>query len=274
MEVITGLLFGNGLFFECGIGIWNFTMDLVCDLAGTTPQNFSSLAWNYVVNVVLSFTMAIAGTLLNIFYMVGIIRQSTNLKENFTLEIFVENCLKMLLANLLILNGIDFIKIFFELASIGSVAFLKTPVAIGISSLDEDVGKTLFVCIFGLLFFVISIVCSAMIFLTVYSRYLYLYLLVALYPIALSTLPGGRGVSSTASAWVRTFLQKCFEIMVIAIMISIATFMCKAIDFGGLSGYGEFFDGFVQMLQNMATMVILSGAVKGADIIMRRSLGL
>ena len=274
MEILSTLLFGNTLFFKFGIGIWNFTMNLVCDVAGTTPQSFSSLAWGYIVNVILSFMMAIAGTLLNIFYMVGIIRQSTNLKENFTLEIFVENCLKMLLANILILNGVELIKMMFELASIGSVAFLQTPTVMGISSLDEDIGKSLFGCIFGILFFVVSLVCSATIFLTVYSRYLHLYLLVALYPVALSTMPGGRGVSSTASAWVRAFLQKCFEIMVIAILITIATFMCKAINFGELSGFGEFFDGFIQMLQNMATMVILSSAVKGADILMRRSLGL
>ena len=117
-------LFGNGLFYNLGIHIWNWALSIIGLVASTTPQNFSSEAWVYVTTTVLDFSMGVAAALLNIFYLVGIIRLSTNLKEAFTLEVFVDNIIKMLLGNLLILYGIDLIIILFDIAAISADAFL------------------------------------------------------------------------------------------------------------------------------------------------------
>ena len=125
-----------------------------------------------------------------------------------------------------------------------------------------------------MLFFIVCLVCSGIIFFTVYARYLQLYMIVAVGPIAWATIPGGHGVSNTASAWIRTFLAKCFEIVIIALAISIGGAMCKSISFGDLTGIGELVDGAIQALQSMATMIIMTGAVKGADIFMHRTFGL
>lgn len=260
--------------YKLGVNIWNWAMTLVGAVATTTPEAFSQSAWNYVVNYALDFTMAIGGTLLNVFYMVGIIRQSTNLKENYTLEIFVDNVIKMLLANMLILNGLDLIRVIFDLASISSGAFLLSDLP-SIEQADLDAGKVLFNFFFGWIFLAVSVVCAFTIFITLYSRYLQLYLLVATYPLAMSTLPGGQGVFNTASSWTRTFLSKAFEIVVIALAVSIGSYMCVAIDFGSVAtGIGAEFDGAVQVIQSMATMVIMTGSVKGVDVFMRRAFGL
>jgi len=265
-------LFGNGLFYNLGVHIWNWALSLMGMVASTTPQEFATDAWAYTTTTVLDFSMGVAAALLNIFYMVGIIRLSTNLKEAFTLEVLTDNMIKMLLGNLLILNGKDLIVILFDTASIASSTFLLEVRSFAQS--DVDAGSVMFNFVFGIIFMVVSIVCAAMIFLTLYNRYLWLYMLVAVYPFAFCTLPAGRGVNSTASAWIRTFISKTFEIVVIAFAVSIANKMCNVINFGTMTGLAAELDGAIQTLQSMATMIILTGAVKGTDTFMRRAFGL
>lgn len=259
-----------------GEAVWNWVMGMVTALSLTSPQDFSSSAWNYVVNDILSFTMAIGATLLNVFFMVGILRQSTNLRDGFTFEQVIDTIIKMFFSNLLILNGLSFIGTLFDLAGISASVFLvETPPSISRS--EWDMGDILFDFIIGgLVFFIVALVCSAQIFMTVYSRYLTLYLLVATYPIAYATLPAGHGVSNTASSFTRTFLSKTFEIVLIALSLSIASKMCQSIDFGQMADgtLGASFDGFIQCLQSMASMVIVTGAVKGTDSFMRRAFNL
>lgn len=260
-------------FYQVGNSIWNFIMSLVGTTAALTPKQFSSYTWAYVTTEVMSWTLTIGAAMLNIMFMIGIIRQTTNLKDNFTMETFVESMFKVMLGNFLHLNGTYLMKLLFSMASGMAAGFLvSTPPSF--EQMDQDLGSELFYLCFGLIYMIVAIVCAGMIFLTVYSRYLNLYLLVATGPIAWSTIPAGHGVSSVASSWIRTFFSKCFEIVIIALAVVIAAAMCRSIDFGTMTGLGELVDGFLQALQNLATMIILTGAVKGADVFMHRAFGL
>ena len=59
----------------------------------------------------------------------------------------------------------------------------------------------------------------------------------------------------------------------IALAIIIASKMCAAIDFGQLAGI-EAADGFIQALQNIFNMLLLTASVKGVDEFMRRTFAL
>jgi len=61
------------------------------------------------------------------------------------------------------------------------------------------------------------VVCAVMIFLTLYGRYVKLYLLVLFYHIAMPLIVGGRELEHNGYAWVRTFLSNVFEIVAIAL---------------------------------------------------------
>lgn len=272
MSIVLWLL-SSKAFYEIGNAVWNFMLGMVGTTASMTPQHFSSYTWMYVTNVVQSWTLAIGATLLNIMFMVGIIRKTVNLKDNFTMETIVESLIKVIMGNFLLLNGNQLMQLLFSMAAGMAEGFL-VDMPLSFEQLDTDLGSEIFYLIFGIIYMLVALVCSCMIFLTVYNRYLYLYMLVAVGPIAWSTIPGGTGISSTASSWIRTFFAKCFEIAVIAIAITIAAAMCRSINFGDLDGLGELVDGAAQALQNMATMVILTGAVKGADTFMHRAFGL
>lgn len=62
--------------------------------------------------------------------------------------------------------------------------------------------------------------------------------------------------------------------MLIVIAIVIASKMCNAINFGTLAGTAGVFDGAVQALQNICTMVLLAAVVKGMDVFMKRTFAL
>ena len=263
---------GGGLAYGFGTGVWNWMIDLISATAGTTPEEFSSSAWNYVTNVVYDGSLAVAASILNIMYLIGIVRQAVKLRENYTAEILVEALIKVIIANFGLINGLPLMKQVFSLASKLAKVFFKNPAGGLYFKQDfHDLSSTLFFFVFGLVYLLISLVCSGLIFFSVYSRYMTLYLLVGVAPFAWMTIPGGSGVSNTFFSWLKTFLAKSLEIVVIAILIGIASALCKRIDFGSIEGIGR---GAIQVIQNLATMVLLAASVKGADYTMKRVFGL
>lgn len=260
-------------FYHLGVAIWDIMLALIGLNAVQTPVSFSSETWNYICNDLYPWTSAIGATILNISFYIGFVRQSNNLKQNITLEVFVECCIKVVIGNALMVSGLLLMRLLFEIASgLAGNILLETPVIF--AQEDTDVGSAVFYAFFGIIFFVICIVCSGIIFLTIYGRYSQLYLLAGTAPIALGTLPGGPGMSQTAYAWIRTFLAKVFEIVLIVIAIVIASKMCNSIDFGSLEGVAGVFDGAIQAMQNICTMVLLTAAVKGMDVFMKRTFAL
>lgn len=256
-------------FYIFGVVLWNSMLGLIGLTAVQTPSSFSGATWQYIINDLQPWTFAVGATMLNISFYIGFIRQAGNLKQDFTLEVFVECCIKVAVGNALLLSGTKLMKLFFSIASeLAGGILLETPVVF--AQADTDVGSVLFYMLFGFVFFVVCLVCSVMIFFAVYGRFLQLYLLVAVAPVAVGTLPGGPGLSQTAYAWLRTFLAKVFEIVVIVMAITIAAKMCNSIDFGTMESISGIFDGAVQAVQNICTMVLLTATVKGTDSFMRR----
>lgn len=261
-----GLFGGLSQVVELGNAVWNFLISLSCGTLLTTPQTFSEAAWTYTTVIVMGVTTAVGASLLNFMYLLGLARMTSNIREGITLEMVIDSLIKLVCGNLMMLHGIQIITLIFEIAQLLTGAFCVTIPPV---SLDADLGTAFFSYMFGLLYFIIALVCGATVFLTIYGRFLQLYVLVGVGPIAWSTIAGGRGISSTAIAWFKTFLSKTFEIVIIALFMAIGNIFCNVIDFMGGTGL----DGFTQHLQNMATMIILAASVKGADVFMRRTFG-
>ena len=261
-------------FYKLGISIWNLMLNLIGAVATETPMDFSGDTWGYVVHQMYPWFLSLGTTMLNIVYFIGIIRQSGNLRENMTLEWFLDICIKLLIANALMNSGIVLMREMFRMAREMTGGVL-TGTQISFSQRDMDFGAELFYAVFGIIFFAVCLVCSVTIFLTVYRRFLQLYLLVLMMPIAMSTLPGGNGVSHSAYSWLRYFLSKTFSIVIIVVAIVIAAKMCGGINFGRLGGnISSQMDGAIEAIQNMFTMILLTASVAGTDTFMHRALGI
>lgn len=263
-----------GPWYSTGNGIWNIIMAITGGVMTTTPQGFSKEAWNYVSDTLYPWSLGIGVALLNIFFLIGFFREASNLKENITWELLCMYVIKMVLANGLMRSGMKIIQDFFVMASklAGQIYMADIPPFI---TEDLDLGAYFFFFFFGLIYILVAVICGFLILFTVYGRYLKLYVLTAMAPIALSTMAGGRGMEQSAYAWMKSFLTGVFEIVVIAMIMTISGKMISSLDFGSAgSGVLSFGDGFLQVLQNLFTMVIMTGAVKGADSLLRRTFAL
>ena len=126
----------------------------------------------------------------------------------------------------------------------------------------------------GLVYLIAALVSGFMILFAVYKRFLNLYLLTLFAPVALASMSGDRGIGQTASAWVKSFLGSVFEIVVIALALSVSHWMIA----GGLIVFtaleGTIAEWTVSVLEGLMTMTITAGTVKGAEGLLRRSFGL
>ena len=134
----------------------------------------------------------------------------------------------------------------------------------------------LFYNLFGILYVIAAIVCSFLILLTVYGRYIRLYLLVVSAPFALSTIVGGEEARRTFISWVKTFLLNTFEIVMIALVMVI----CFKLTESGVNIFEkgnvavEAVNGFWDALNGLFTMVVMTASVRGVNSFMSKAFGL
>lgn len=253
--------------------VWNALMSACTGIMTTTPEWFSADAWLYVRFALYPWALSIGIASLNLFFIMGFFKAASNLKENITLELLVETLIKLVVLNVLLANGMTIITTFFDMASglAGNVMLMETP---AFFTGDVDVGSKLFFFLFGLLYFIVAMVCGFLILLTLYGRYIKLYLLVIFYPIAMPALVGGRGVESTAYAWMKSFLSNVFEIVVIALVMGIAGRIVSGITPFTDNMFAEYFDGFAQALNSVIYMILMAVSVKGAAAFMNKTFNL
>lgn len=265
--------FLHGPSYAIGNAIWNLIMELVTGLMEKTPQQFSTHAWAYAV-AGYQWSLGIGLAMMNTFFLIGFFRQTSNLRENVTWEILIEYLIKAIMANALMTSGLKIIQEFFNVAGklCGELTAYGQP---PFSTENLDFGSWLFFAIFGVLYVIVAVVCGFLMLMTVYGRYLKLYILTILGPIAMSTWAGGRGMEQSFYAWMKTFLASVFEIVLIALVMGVGGMMIASIDFGTFpDGILSMGDGFLSVLQNMFTMILMSASVKGADTMLKRAFAL
>ena len=270
---LADFLAGSGI--KIADAIWNASMTAISGLLTMSPQSFSASAWDFVNGTLYPWALSIGLSLLNLFLIIGWLRALTRLHENITLEMTIDALIKVVVTNVLFLNIKTIILKLFSAASLmaGGIFTLQAPTLV---TEDMDVGAIIFYNLFGILYILTAIVCSIMMLLTVYSRYIKLYLLVVAAPFALPTIIGGDETKRTFSSWVRTFLLNTFEIVMIAIVMVI----CFKLIGSGVSLFekGNFAveatNGFIDALNGLFTMVLMTASVKGVNSFMAKTFGL
>ncbi len=263
--------------FSIGLAntIWKAAMALIGGLLGTPPQDFSPDAWNFVERTLYPWSLAIGVSLLNLFFLIAICRAVSDLHHNITLEMTIEAFIKIVVANVIFLNLFLLMRLILSIAAamVGEVYTMQSADLI----VDEmDIGSTLFYLLFGIFFVLVAIVCSFLLLLTVYSRYIKIYLLIVLAPFALPALIGGRETERTFYAWVKTFLLNTFEIVAIALTMAISFKIINAgvSVFEGSGLVGEAVDGFWDALNALFTMIFMTASVKGVNSLLAKALAL
>ncbi|MBQ6393233.1 MAG: hypothetical protein IJH60_06945 [Eubacterium sp.] len=266
-------LAGSGI--QIAAGIWNASMKLVSGILTKSPQDFSTPVWTFVDGTLYPWALSIGLSLLNLFLIIGWLRALTRLHENITLEMTVNALIKLVAANVLLVNIKTIITSLFSTATLmaGSIFTLQPPALV---AEDLDLGAILFYNLFGILYILAAIVCSFIILLTVYSRYIRLYLLVVSAPFAIPSIVGGEEARRTFISWMKTFILNTFEIVMIALVMVISFKLIS----GGINLFEqsnvavEAVNGFFDALNGLFTMVLMTASVKGVNSFMTKAFGL
>lgn len=267
-------LLASEVFFQLGKAIWDVLISVSTGLLKTNPAQFSNATWLYVTEELYPWAQGIGILSLNLFLLIGFCRSAENLKERVNLEMIIETLMKVVILNVLLLKGLTLIRQIFAMASAMAevVIGIETPASF---SQDVDLGSELFQWLFGLIYFIVAIICGILILFTLYQRYIKLYLLVVCFPLAVPTITGGRRIEDTAYAWFRSFIGNTFEVVVIALVMGISG---KLI--GGVSVFTSDnvilaqFDGLAQALNSMIQMILMAVSVKGASSFMSKTFNL
>ena len=258
-----------GPFYQLAKVVWDWCIGLSTGVISQDPQHFSPATWKFVTNTLYPWAMGIGLSMMNVFFICVFLKAASNLKENITLELCVEGMIRLVALNVLMQMGMQLMKTLFSMASLmgGMVLDFQAP---DFFTGEVDAGSVLFWWFMGFLYFFIALICGMLIFLTLFSRYVKLYLLTVTFPLAMPSMVSGRGIDETAKSWVRSFLGNVFEIVVIALVMSISGRIIGGMDLQGDS-FADFFDGFGQALTSTIYMIGMAVSVRGARSFMKET---
>lgn len=279
-------LLSGGSIYTLAQELWNFVMAITYTLMGknvdsfTTPvaNVFAQLlglsgnlgAWDYVKNTAFPLFLSMGAAFLNIFTLVGFCRQASNLKEGIPMEAWIELFIKLVVANVLITNSLSIMHEFTGFAISTTNVLLPKGIPSVIGG-DYDAGFRLAMLLLAPIYLIIAGVCSITILIEVLGRFLNLFMLMSISPLALSTLAGGRGIENSAIAWFKSFLTNALQIIVIALAVQLCSGLNAAIT--GMCNSGtlsSWFDGAVAVILSLIFMPFMATAVKSSDNFLKR----
>ena len=272
---------------ESGVEVWQFSTAKVLEYCTSDPVTLGSATGNPWVSVTTIFSTfkGVGVGLLTLYFVIGYLRESIDIRSSFTLENMFRFFVRLILTATALDTALSLIR-----EVLGLSAKLAATVGASVSSGDVPVGVfdnimtglsggswigIGFICLLGgLIGMFVIIVCGYQILLAVVGRFFKIYLIVPFAPIAISSFAGGQGLSQSGIAWIKTFAGHCLEIVVIAMALVLSFTM-----FG--SGSGIFLaasDGvpgaILQICELVLPIVIAVASVKGAEATIRKCLGL
>ncbi len=268
----------GGSIFMLAQQLWNFIMNLVINLMGMNVSDFvndGAGAWEYISDTVYPFFLGMGAVFLNMFSMAGFCKQASNLKEGITIEALTELFIKLVAANMLMLNSLDIMQEINAFSVQASGILFNSESIPSIVGDDYDVGFHIAISVIGIIYLIMAGVCSITILIEVVGRFVNLFMLMSCAPIALSTLAGGKGIQNSAAAWFKSFITSSAQIIVIALVIQIVTrinwSITAAADAGGLSYW---FNGAIGVIASLVFMPLLASCVKQSENFLRKAFAL
>ncbi len=214
---------------ENALQTWNEKLAEIWGLLTQSPQSFRGGGiWDVIVGIN-GALQAIGYALLVLFFVVGMVKSTTNLQEIKRPEVALRLFIRFALAKAAVTWGMEILTSIFSITQgivqtaggsvgIASEATLPSEMIDAINGLGFFASIPIWaVSLLGSLFIIIL---SFMMLMTVYGRFFKLYLYTAIAPIPLSSF-AGEGTSSIGKAFIKSYAGVCLEgaIIVLACVI-------------------------------------------------------
>lgn len=289
-SVGSGMMDTGEWMLQGGYAVWQSCSALTMEYVKKSPMAQTN-AWAIVTGPVYSLSLGIAASLAVLFFVMGWLRESIDIRNNFTLENTFRFFVRFAITASLIVNSLALVNGITECAT-AVVSTMNTQMkevdADGIfddlrASIEEDDaadGGTWLAIGFGsmvggLLGGLVIIVCAVTLVLSVLSRLFKLLLCIPFAPVAFAGFAGGAEFSQTGIAWLRTFIGYALEAVVIALAISISFGLFQDANLFGTAGTeATMVTLILQICEYCMPMITACACVKGAEMTVRRCLGL
>lgn len=263
------------------VAFWNDKVSLVFEMLGQSPVNFKDGGPWQVISDIEPIFVAIGSSLVVLFFVIGFCSESIDVKEEMRFETILRMLMRIGIAEWLVANNVTIMKAFFRSAG-ALVGLMTNGTTTELSIPDEQkeiienlgFGESLLMMMLAVVIALVIIFCGFMIIYTVYFRFLKLMVIVPLGAIAFSTVSGNRMVSHTAVTYAKYFLSIVLE----AVTMALAIIVCNAFLNAGLptftSSYADWTKALMYMCELTFSVAMTVGAVKGAQSLTSKALGL
>ena len=263
---------------------WSDFFGQIWDLIATSPQSFKGGAvWDIMVDIH-GGLKAIAYALLVLFFLIGVVKTTTNFSELKRPEQALKLFIRFAAAKIVVTYSMDLLLAVFRIIQgvITQIAGNAGNIMAGDFALPEAIQTKIFECGFfesiplwivtllGSLFITIL---SFIMLLTVYSRFFQLYMYTALAPIPLSTF-AGEGTSAVGKQFLKSYAGVCLQgaIVVLGCIIYSSFITTPPEDFDtSLSAVQLVWNYVGEVIFNM---LVLVGAVKMSERVIKEMMGL
>ena len=287
---------GNGMIntgewmLKGGYGMWKSCSEMTMEYVKKSPMS-ETHAWAIVTGPIYSLSMGVAASLAVLFFVMGWLRESVDIRNNFTLENTFRFFVRFAITTSLIVNGLSLMNgilqcttvvvrtIDLEMQDMEEAGIFQELREVIEADETADGGTWLAVgfgsMIGGLLGGLVIIVCGVNLILSVLSRLFKLLLCIPFAPVAFSGFAGGAEFAQSGIAWLRTFIGYAMEAIVIALAISISFGLFLDADLFPQPGGGVTMVTLIlQICEYCMPMITACACVKGAEMTIRRCLGL
>jgi len=263
------------------LSFWSDAIRAIWDLLTTSPQAIRGGAvWN-VISGIQGGLKGIAYALLVLFFLVGIVRTTTNFAEIKRPEVALKLFIRFAVAKAVVTYSMDLMTGIYRivqgiLSNIGSHAgsFItegaRVPDAIQQKIMQASFLDSIPLWIVSVIGALLICVLSFVMILTVYSRFFKLFMYTAVAPIPLSSF-AGEGTSQVGRQFLKSYAGVCLQGAVIIIACIIFTVLADvpvvAADGDATSMVWSW------LLQTVFYFLVLVGAVKMSDRVVKEMIG-
>ena len=284
------LLSSGENWIKSGFAVWKGCSKVTMTFVSRNPMSQTN-AWSVVTGTIFSISMAVAASLAVLYFVIGWLRESIDIRHTFTLENMFRFFIRYAVTASLIVNALSVVTAITQCAG-AVVSTLNVNVDVNdMDGLFDDIRDELeadkdtdggtylafgFTGMIGGLFGgVVIMVCGISLVLSVLSRLFKLLLCVPFAPVAFAGFAGGGEFSQTGIAWIRSFIGYALEAVVIALAINISFGLFRDTSLFSMSGKSKGMIALILMIcEYCMPMVTACTCVKGAEVTVRRCLGL
>lgn len=283
----SAMMGGGSNFLKAGYGVWKAAADAAVTYAKMEPMQ-ETTAWSIVTGGIYTLSLSFAASLCVLFFVLGWLQESIDLRSNFQLENIFRFLIRYILTIALIANALALAQ---GIADCTSAIVETVSTDMTTEEADEGVFAAVraeleeeddavkwmeygIICfIGGLMGGVTIIVCAFNLLVTVASRLFRVLLCIPFAPCAMASFAGGREYAHIGRSWLRSYIGYCLQavVVVLALAVSMGLFQDARVFSGADS---VFLDAVLRICSFCLPMITACACVRGADEIVRRCLGL